>query len=947
VIIGRAAELNRCDRVLADVGGGRAARLLVIGDVGFGKSALLDTVCNRARRRHLRALRLVGVEGEDDLPYALLDEVMTVLGAPPAPQAARVSRRSALLVEALTAACTSDPVLLLLDDAQFVDPESLAAFVLALRLGDDLPVGVILTSWPDAQVECRFVAWPRLDVGPLDPGAALAVLRSELADADPVVLARLAAALGGNPLALHEVRHLLTGRQIRGLDPLPDPLPLGPALHQAWRLRLDRLGDSCRFALLDLAVAGGQPVLRAAITCRTDRAGSGDKVSSEDPGESPRAAGDHPLVEASQEGLIRQDPVSGPSFTHPLLRAAVLGRTSPPLLNARHRLAADTAAEADLPPAVVVHHLVRSCNGPDAAVADAIDEQAERAERLERFHEAVHAWFAAARLSLTPHDRVRRAIRGIRRQTLFDTAFELRAPLLDLVDGQPLDPEAACLVECLRAGLRADHDPQAALATRWSAVAHAREAVPQLLPALLVETAHHAWGIGQTADGTRAAREFAEVDALPGQNRDSRPPWTATALLAAALFQEGHVAAATPLRRQAIEAASDVDPARLDLDALLEIVFIDDLLLDLGAASGHRLLVATERLGREAELQACLWGIQAWRARARGDWAIARAMLDRGRPIAEASRATWPELGMTALAVDLAAACADDDVLRAETQRLRATATRIHDVQRLATLDRALGLRALVDGRLEAAIAALTAAADRPFLGRGLRDGVLTARVDLVEALVRAGQPAAARERTTRLHPLLAAMDEPLAHALDARIRGLVAADYRQAEALYTEAIALHEDATEPFERGRSLLLLGETLRRARRRTRAKVALTEAVECFVRLGATPLRLRAEHELRAAGGAPLVAASPAAAVLTAQELAVARETASGKSNREVAASLFLSPRTVEYHLANVYRKLGIRGRGGLAHGLAALEPAAPQSPATSGAANKAKGSIRRR
>ena len=277
---------------------------------------------------------------------------------------------------------------------------------------------------------------------------------------------------------------------------------------------------------------------------------------------------------------------------------------------------------------------------------------------------------------------------------------------------------------------------------------------------------------------------------------------------------------------------------------------------------------------------------------------------------------------MTALSVELAAQCGEDEVLRADARRLREVGSRCGNRRRLATLDRALGLRALVDGRLGEAITSLSSAADAGFLGRGLRDAILPARVDLIEALVRSGDLASAAERYAQLHGLLLDMDDPLATALDERAAALVTGG-EEAEDHYHQALAAHAGAEEPFEQARTNLLLGEHLRRNRRRSQARAHLQTAVHGFDELGAAPWSARAGQELRAAGGQTGGAEREPCddvSALTAQERAVALAVASGMSNRKVAEAMFLSTRTVEYNLGNVYRKLGVHGRGALARAL---------------------------
>lgn len=926
MITGRSSELARCDEVLGRALDGGSGRLVVVGDPGIGKTALLDAARRRAVRRGLRVVHASGVEGEDDLPFALLDDVLRAAAAEPSPDAARVSRRGDNLLRHLVSLTASGPLLLVVDDVQFADPASLAALVLAVERGDDLPLATVVAARPGDVADQRFAAWPRLELGPLPLDAAVALLRAELGPArEPALrLPDVAAALGGNPLGLREVAHLLTAAQLAGRAPLPDPLPVGPALQHAWGDRLKALGDDARLALLDLAIAGGEP---SVLTALAADAGYGDAA----------------LDEAAGSRLLHLTPGERPAFHHPLVREVVLARLPGPQVRARHRLAAAAAERLGLPPSVVVHHLVRAVVEPDADVAAAIAAQADRAEQLERYDDALPAWEAAARLSPDRADRAARALRGVHAVATYAVSLQVAPSLAEMAEEAPLGPRDRCLVEWVRASVLMEADPPAGLAQLWTAVGQATTAAPDLVPALLWDAAAQAWTLGDVAAGLRAARLLADGDPAGRSGRDDpgarwtmgdeMPAWGPVGLLAVGLFQAGDVAASVPLRAEAIRAAAGVDPERADLVDLLAVVFLDDVLLDDSPEAQERIRVAVRRVGAGSEPQACMWGMQAWQAKARGDWAGALRLVAQGRPIAVATSSLTPLAGMGALEVELAALRGDDATVEARLEPLLALLGRLHDRRRQATVDRALGLRALVDGRMEAALTSLRAAADVPFLGRGLRDAVLPARVDVVEVLARIGDPAEARRRCGEVLPLLAAMGEPLADALAARAQALVSDDAAAADARFAEATWAHERAGEPFEHARTLLLHGEALRRWRRRGQARRVLSEAAARFAALGAQPWRARAEQELRAAGGTAAAggAASGAAVaggaaagtavaggqLLTPQEQAVAGAVAEGRSNREVAELLVLSPRTVEYHLGNVYRKLGVHGRAALA------------------------------
>lgn len=898
VLVGRGPEIESLDAVVSGAAAHRTR--LVVGSPGIGKTALLDVMARRARRRGVRIVRTRAVEGSCDLPFAVLDDLHLALGAP-APVVAGPGPRAVALQQVLDAAAQRAPVLVVLDDAQNADDGSLASLVLALGRAESAgtPVSGVVACRPDDRTARRLATWPRLDLAPLSEESATAVLRSVLgAGIDPDVARNLAVALQGVPLALHEAARLLTPAQLAGRDPLPVPLPIAPSLMAAWGSVLDRLTARARSALLDLAVAGARTDLLAALA---DEAGWG--------------AGDLDL--AVSTGLV--DPGPPPRFAHPLVRDVVLRSAPGSVQRGRYAVAAAAATALALPPAHVVGLLARSVVFADQCTAEAVEVQARRAESLGHLDAAARAWATSARLSVTAEERLARALRAVRLTARFDLDVSDVGTLLDLLAGVELEPEAASWVSWLRAAATADVDPHASLAAQWSAIREARRTSPAVLPVLLWDAAMSAWTLGRPDLGLQAAREAAD-GAFPavGSGR-AGPAWAGRALLAAALIQAGEVRAGMALRTEVLAEAAAADPAGLDVGALLDAVFLDDLLLDDGPDGAHRLAVAEARLAHAPEPLACLWGIEAWRARATGEWGAARTLLARARPMADASGASGASRGLAALATELAAACEPIDVLTSQARELRTLTDRWVDRRRRATCDRALGLRALLEGRLDDASAHLLLAADAPFLGRGLRDGVIPAQVDLVEAATRRGDTVTARQWADRVRPVLADLASPLSIGLLGRVDGLVAPRHLDAEAAYRAAVEAHAGSPEQFEQARTALLLGELLRRSRRRAEARRPLAEARDAFDHLGATPWAARAGDELRACGAVTTSGRSSRPTTpdtLTPQERAVAGAVAEGRSTQEAADLLSLSPRTVEHHLSSAYRKLGVRNRAGL-------------------------------
>lgn len=666
-----------------------------------------------------------------------------------------------------------------------------------------------------------------------------------------------------------------------------------------------RLTGRTAQAALDIAVSGSRPDVLAAMASSAGWA----PVDLD------------PLLLA---GLVVVDADRDLTFPTDDARALVLAAAPPMAVCEAHRRAAAACRSLRLPVRDLVDHLVASTLLADEATARALEEAAIEAEAQDDLRAASDAWQAAARLSPVASDRVSRAVSGLRLVVVNGLDYAGVEVLLDLLAGEQLSSECACWVEWVQALQRSEVHPESAVTAQWTTIRRAKDAAPGTLRALVWDAAMNAWTLGDAAGGLRAARAYAELES-EGTGEGVEPPWAGAALMSAALFEVGDAGEAARLRRRAMEEARHVEPEALRFDRLLSIVFLDDLILDLSAEAGNRLLVCMERTSEESATFACLLGIEAWRARARSDLAGAEVLLARGRPLAAATGAAGAQRGMAALALEIAAIRGTDGVLATEVGPFREHARRKGDRRRLTTVDRAVGLRSLAGGRLEEAVVSLSAAADVPFLARGLRDGVLPARVDLVEAVARLGDADRAQRRAAAVMEILTAMDEPLAAALACRVAGLTSSGARAVD-LFHEAVAHHRQAGETFECARTLLLLGEEERRDRRRSDARLHLLEAAAVFEALRAAPWLARTRGELRAAGG--LLEAPVGPNPLTAQELAVARRAAAGLTTREVAEALVLSPRTVEFHLGNVYRKLGIHGRGGLATRLASLSEQSP-------------------
>lgn len=876
MLVGRTDELRRLDDRVTDAIDGSGGAVLVMGEPGAGVTSVLDAVARRSapRARVVRARAYAG-----SAAAALLHDL--------ARSAAADASDVDAVVDALRDPGTAGALVLLVDDADRADPSALEVLAEVVAR---VPGLLAVVGWRQrlGGVPEVLAGWDRLVLPPLDPEAALAVARAGLGR-DAARLPDVAARLHGNARALREVPSCLGADVVDGRAPLPVDLPVPAGVAAAWSALLPETGSDVDNALLQAALCEPAPPSSGTVLLAPDVAAL-----------------------ATSSGLC--DVGGEVTWASPWLRDVVVARSRPAARRAAHRALARTAGRLGAAPSVVAHHLALSSSGVDDEVADALEVQARRAELLGLPDVVPTTWAAAALRSPDGVRRVERAVAGARSLTATGPGMDAVDDLLRVLEGAELGTEQAAVRDRLRALKRAGLDPDARVTALRASAAHAREVAPEMLPDLLWELSVLACQHGDTEVAVGAAEEYRALES--GGAATGAPEWAGSALLSAALFQAGDVENSERLRLDVHARAASLDPETAEVGLLFNAVALDDLVLDASPEASDRLLHLVQRLDTAAYPVACLYGIQGWRARGRGDLATARRMMRLGLDIAIPASAIDVACGLGALGAELSAIQGDDELHRSAAG-MRPLMERAGDRRRLSTLDRALGLRGLVSGQLDDAVVHLSAAADVPMLGRGLRDGVLMARVDLVETLVRRDDGDEARRRAHDVLAVLDRMHDPLAHALAARVRGLVSDDDEAAVGLLQVALLAHGEAQDPFERARTHLLRGERLRRLRRRGDARLELLEAVRLLEHLGAEPWVARARAELRACGGTAQHA-DPAADLhgLTAQELAVATAVARGASNREVAADLFLSPRTVEYHLGNVYRKLGVHGRGAL-------------------------------
>ena len=915
MLIGREGECSRIDELLDRARLGRSGALVIRGEAGIGKTALLDYASERADG--MTVVRALGVESEAELEFtALLDVCRPLLGhLPELPEhhagvlrgaldlgpALSVDRFSigAATLGLLAAAAEAEPLLVLVDDAQWLDPSSAAALLFATRR---LQADRVLVLFATREGEGRPLETPGIEsvlLAGVSREAAAALLDDQV-ELAPEVADRLYEATGGNPLALLELSGQLSPEQIAGIAPLEDPLPAGSRVERAFARRAEALPAESRQALLVAAVsrsAAVEPLLGA-----FDSLGLG--AAALEPAE------DAGLVRLSEEGL---------EFRHPLVRSAVYHASLPSERRAAHRALADAlVGDGDNP--LRAWHLAAAALGPDEEVAAALELVADRARERNAHAEAAVALEKAARLTPDP------ALRVTRFTEAAEAAWVVADPgrTLGLIeaaeDGSAAPAERARLLS-LRGHIERRIGTQSKALELFLQVETllADESPLDAADTLLSAVSAALWA-GDLAAALELARRLRRVAPLDGSSLDASAEMT----LGRLLYLSGHADEGKPILERVPELLlASLKPSRLQLYSAAGAFELLERTEEGYAAALHALRIA----GEEGGPRAVLTGLdQVTRADVRaGRWREAIARGEEGLVLAR-------QLGHTDQFAGLAIELAKIDAARGEAARCRervAEATRIAENNGSVTMRAAaqgvLGPLELGLGRLAEAIEELQLAVEE-VERLGIHDRDDSPHPDLVEAFVRTGRREEAAEVLDR-YVERARRGTPLwGGALVARGRGMLADDENEAEEHFDHALALSAEVEDRFQHARTLLAFGERLRRAGRRREARERLREALGHLDQLGATPWAERARKELRASGETLRRRESFEPEQLTPQELQIALQVAEGKTNKEVGAALFLSHKTVEYHLSRIYRKLDIHSRAELIHRFAASDAA---------------------
>lgn len=923
MLLGRESECARIDALLEAARQGSSGALVLRGEPGIGKSTLLAYARDGADDRVV--LSAGGIESEAELPFAglsqlfspVLDLVETIpptqcaalkagLGLGPPPAAADRFAASAAVLSLLAAASERSPVLALVDDAHWLDLSSAEALTFAARrLGQE---GVVLLfALRDAEPGAFEPAGlPEVRVSGLDAGASAALLRKHVDVAlSPTMNDRLFRATGGNPLALIELPEVLSEAQLGGREALEEPLPVGPQVESGLRRRIDALPRKTQSALTVAAASGLDTIDELVPALHA----LGLQISD--------------LDAAEAAGLVRIDRARL-TFPHPLARSAAYQAASSQERREAHRTLAE-ALQSEQSLGRRAWHLASAAVGPNEDVAAELERAGLDARRRAASGAAASALKAAARLTPDTEKRARRlrdAAQDAHLAGSLGEASELLAEGLELTEEPLLRADmthARGRVEMLSGSPQLSRDLLVAGAT-------AVEALNPAKAALMLSDA--ATTCGMSADGEEAWKLARRAYAL-AETVGAEVELICGFVLGNALVIRGERQAGYPLMLRAEPLIDQMPPTEsLHLGTWFGHCCGIAGDQDRGARMLRRIVVQARARSALGALPLALGFLCNAEFRL-GNWAAAYAAGMESVRLAEDTGQANELTNSLVWLAHVEAAQGREEECRSHAGRALEL-VEVTGAESMRHLGKAaLGLLELGLGRPDETVEELEFV-ERFGVARGLGEpAVAQAGPDLIEAYLRAGRPQDAESALVVLEQQAGRTEGHWALAAAARCRGLLAGE-DEFETHFERALELDRRGGSPFERARTELCFGERLRRARRRTDARPWLRSALETFEHLGAAPWVEKARQELAATGERARRRSEPASDQLTAQELQVALLVADGATNREAAAALFVSPKTVETHLGHCYRKLGIRSRTELARRLqpggSATEPA---------------------
>jgi DNA-binding CsgD family transcriptional regulator len=897
-LFARRSECEALDRLVERATAGQSSALVLRAEAGGGKTALLDYVAGRAPA--YRIARAAGVEAEMELAFAGLHQLcaplLDRLDDLPGPQ--RDALRTAFglwegaapdrfhvglaALSLLSEAAGDRPLVCLIDDAQWLDRASVQCLAFVARRLAAEPVALVFAV-REPMEDRALIGLPELVLPGLGESDARALLASVITGPlDEHVRDRIIAETGGNPLALLELPRGLTSDELAGGFAFPNTRPLPNRIEQSFALRLQSLPNETQRLLL---VAASEPVGDVSLLWRAAQL---------------LGIGADAAVPAEAAGLIELG--VRVRFRHPLVRSAAYRAASWRDRQGVHRALAEST-DPEIDPDRRAWHRAGASPGPDEAVADELERSAERAQGRGGVAAAAAFLQRATELTSDPARLGARALAAA--QAKFDAgAPDAASGLLATAEMRPLDDLQRARFERLRAQIafarrRGADDPPLLL--------DAANRLAPLNAALARETYLEALGAAIFAgrlSGVVGVRRAAE--AAQGAPPAPAPPRAIDLLLdgLATRFTEGYAAAVAPLRRALLAFCGDDGRNEEDIHWLwLACRIAEDLWDD---EMWHELATRGVTLARDAGALTVLPIAATYRAGVHvhaGEFAAASALIEEADALTEATGN--PPLGYTSIvlaawrgersqASELIEAGARDATARGEGRGIA--------LAEYATAVLHNGL-----GRYEAALAAAQRGAEHDDLGL-----FAWSLIELVEAGVRTGEPEVAAAAARQIGGQARASGSDWALGIDARSRAMLT-DGPAAEALYREAVERLARSRIAVQLARTHLLYGEWLRREKRRLDARRQLRLAHEMFSGMGAEAFAERARRELLATGETVRKRTVEASAGLTAQEAQIAQLARDGQTNPQIGAELFISSRTVEWHLAKVFAKLDISSR----------------------------------
>ncbi|WP_186001629.1 AAA family ATPase [Streptomyces sp. IB201691-2A2] len=876
---------------------------LVTGQPGIGKTELLNAAMRQAGSMGARVLRASGSEYETELGFAGLHQLLlpaagslpelpevhraalaTALGFERGDPPGRLMLTSALLAWLAHLASTT-PLVLVVDDLQWVDRSSVAVLSLVARRLGGLRVGLLLSQRTGHESFFGRESAPELTLMPLGDDAAVSLLRHHHPNLHSSVQHRILAEADGNPLALIELPRALTAAQETGADFLPSTLPLSARLRWLFESRVSGLPEPTRRLLLLAALGGEDGTMKVIVG----------------------SAGDLAPAEASELVFVDRRP-DRLRFAHPLIRSAVVDLATAPERRAAHHRLAQLTADPD----VQALHLSESALGPDDTIANRLVEAAlttlERGDTVQ----AVSLLLRAADLTLYPAERARRLAR----------ASYIGANIAGTLDG------ARALLDRARAAHPAVTNT---LQASTAAAAHLLNSEGDIDTAhkLLVGAITHTEPDPHSAEALEEALGTLMMICTFGGRQDLWGPFDdAVARLAPLLTAPFRLAAATftdPVRSTP-EQLCELDALVADLDGesnpvRVVMVAVAGHYVDRFPRDALERTAAEGRAGGAVALAVQALIMLAASAFHEGRWQDAGALADAGIALCEENGYNLLMWGAQNPRMLLAAARADlEYIVRARAIVDQWAIPRNALAVRTFTAN-VEGLAALTQARYQDAYEHYTSICPLGTFPPHEQVMVWTV-MDAVEAAVRSGH---VKEAHAHVH---AAAEANLAR-IAPRLRFLcdasaaLVADDDVYPNLFDPLVADPGSVRWPFPLARLELAYGERLRRDRAMRAARPHLERAGKLFTSLGATPWAERAEATLRATGRSRRQGAAGPGAALTPRERQIAHLAATGLTNRQIGEQMLLSPRTVGAHLYRVFPKLGISSRAALRDALTDL------------------------